>query len=158
VSAFRGSVDFLTRFWARIQEEPNACWPWLGRLDDRPDQGYGMFTLCTRPYRAHRIAWELSNGRELDTHTFACHRCDNPPCCNPAHLFPGTVSDNNRDTAAKGRHGRANATHCPRGHPYSGDNLRIDEGRRRCVICRRRTAMRTYHLRNGNPERAAKWA
>lgn len=53
--------------------------------------------------RSHRAAWELTHGPVPDG-LFVLHRCDNPPCCNPAHLFLGTRGDNNRDARAKGRH------------------------------------------------------
>jgi hypothetical protein len=51
----------------------------------------------------HRIAWELANGRQVPKGMDVCHTCDNPPCCNPAHLWIGTAKDNTRDMILKGR-------------------------------------------------------
>lgn len=64
---------------------------------------------------SHRVAWTISHGPIPDG-LWVLHRCDNPPCCNPAHLFLGTVSDNNKDMCAKGRHGsKTNPEAMPRG-------------------------------------------
>lgn len=69
--------------------------------------GYGIFNAGTgranrRTVYAHRFAWEITNG-PIPVGLLACHHCDNPPCCNPAHLFLGTHADNNADMNAKGR-------------------------------------------------------
>lgn len=88
------------RFWAYVQRgETNECWEWTGSRDTA---GYGRIRVGVTAYRAHRVALALS-GREVPPHLFACHHCDNPPCCNPAHLFLGTVGENTRDMVRKGR-------------------------------------------------------
>lgn len=89
------------RFWARVDRSggPDACWPWMG---ERNRDGYGVVRAHRRNLRAHRVARLLSTGSlvpELDI----CHHCDNPPCCNPAHLRAGTQADNSRDMVERGR-------------------------------------------------------
>lgn len=78
---------------------PDACWLWMaGRV-----KGYGQTSSGpTRKY-AHHAALELALGRSLADGHIACHTCDNPPCCNPAHLRLGSTSDNQRDCVSRGR-------------------------------------------------------
>lgn len=93
-------MPLATRFWARVQRaEGDACWLWLGVKDRK---GYGRITLGTKNLKAHRVSFELANGR-LDDGMLICHRCDNPSCVRPDHLFAGTASDNMRDAVRKGR-------------------------------------------------------
>jgi len=83
--------------------DPDKCWEWQGT---RRPEGYGVIGLGGRTMgvaRAHVLAWQWMNGREVPDGFFVCHRCDNPPCCNPAHLFIGTARDNHNDMRAKGR-------------------------------------------------------
>lgn len=78
---------------------PDECWPWQGATRRR---GYGIFSVNHKNYVASRIVYEITTGMPPGS-LFVCHRCDNPPCCNPAHLFLGTATDNVRDMLAKGR-------------------------------------------------------
>jgi len=89
-------------FWERVDKgsEAGSCWLWRGAKDPG---GYGRVRYCGKTMLAHRLAFFLANG-ELGPDECVCHRCDNPPCCNPAHLFVGSRLDNNRDMVSKGRH------------------------------------------------------
>jgi hypothetical protein len=92
-----------------------------------------------RNYYAHRVAYELFVGPVPDG-MFVCHRCDNPPCCNPAHLFIGTAKDNAVDSSNKERRSRQRITHCKLGHEFTAANTRVrvnGNGRRECRECMR---------------------
>lgn len=92
------------RFWDHVAKaSPDDCWPWTDATD--PD-GYGLFFAKRRAIRANRFALELKLGRPLGPDELARHTCDNPPCCNPAHLNPGSVADNNSDTVKRERQSR----------------------------------------------------
>ena len=108
-----GHASYIARldagFWDRMDRSggPTACWPWRGAIQTRSKQGhggYGWFSRGGKVRYAHRHALELTIGRVLEPGEVAMHSCDNPPCCNPAHLRAGTQGDNLRDMAAKGRH------------------------------------------------------
>lgn len=78
---------------------PDACWVWRGT----PGKGgYGTICYDRAHYPAHRTSYELFVG-EIPAGLYICHHCDNPPCVNPAHLYPGTDADNNRDRVLRGR-------------------------------------------------------
>lgn len=87
-------------FWKKVDSSGGdaACWEWQGARRHARG-GYGSFRGTT----AHRYAWAIANNR-LPGKLFVCHSCDNPPCCNPAHLFLGTTQDNVDDCVAKRRH------------------------------------------------------
>lgn len=98
--------NILERIWLYIEVKgPDECWPWTSSTRN----GYGVLqTLHVKPgprrkRLAHRIAFYLSTGTDpLDLKV--CHSCDNPPCCNPRHLFLGTSIDNRMDCVHKKRH------------------------------------------------------
>ena len=83
----------------------NDCWEWLAGKNIK---GYGIFNTGWRYIgtdKAHRIAWIITNGELLKSDVI-CHKCDNPGCCNPKHLFKGTQADNIRDKVSKNRQAR----------------------------------------------------
>lgn len=82
--------------------EADLCWPWSGHRDD---DGYGTIRYQNRQIKTHRLSWELTYG-PIPGGLCVLHRCDNPPCCNPYHLFLGTNADNMADKTAKGRQSR----------------------------------------------------
>lgn len=89
------------RFWSKVDKSagPDACWPWIARVGER---GYGQFRNKGHMVLSHRIACASKHG-PLGT-LQALHSCDNPPCCNPDHTFPGTQTTNVQDCISKGRH------------------------------------------------------
>jgi hypothetical protein len=93
--------DIVARdFWPLVaMSGREECWPWLGTIGG---EGYGSFSAAGRRHSAHRLAYELTKG-PIAKGQMVCHRCDNPRCCNPAHLFLGTHAANMADMVAKGR-------------------------------------------------------
>jgi hypothetical protein len=97
--AEKSAAVFADKFWARLAPANEfGCREWTGRTYMR----YGLVDLDGRPQMAHRIAYHLSTGQEPGELS-VCHACDNPPCCEPAHLWLGTHKENMVDMAAKGR-------------------------------------------------------
>lgn len=121
------------RFWSKVSKG-EGCWLWDGHLQPK---GYGNFTVGNKTWKAHRFAWVLTFGAIADG-LFVLHRCDNPTCVRPDHLFLGTNDDNMRDMVNKGRKQLLHPT-CQRGHRLSPENTSIDRNgaylKRRCKEC-----------------------
>lgn len=97
----RNKPTIEERFWSKVdRRSPTECWEWQAGRHDK--MGYGAFLIGRRSCLSHRVAYQLTNG-DIPKGLYVLHSCDNPPCCNPAHLFLGTYQDNNRDKARKGR-------------------------------------------------------
>lgn len=99
-----GKISLEARFWSKV-DKSGECWLWLG---GRNEKQYGILSVFIdkkhHNKKAHRIVWELTYGNIPDG-MLVCHKCDNPPCCNPTHLFLGTHKDNVRDMMSKNRGG-----------------------------------------------------
>ena len=107
------TADDVARFWAKVDRRgPKECWPWTGPPDKN---GYGRFWLGDWSPRSNRVAYCIANGDPGDLQTL--HTCDNPPCCNPAHLYAGTPQRNMDDKHARGR-----ARYVAPYRPCVGDN------------------------------------
>ena len=78
----------------------NGCWEWQRSF---MEDGYARIRFGGKDYRASRIMWEVTHGEPIPKGLFACHKCDNPKCVNPDHIFLGTAKDNMQDAARKGR-------------------------------------------------------
>lgn len=116
-------MDALARFNAKHQ--PNGdCWQWTDSVNIK---GYGRFSYNGKAERAHRVSWLLHLGA-IPAGMLVCHRCDNPGCVNPDHLFLGTPLNNMRDMDRKGR--RVNAPTRGADHYAVQDPHRVVRGER----------------------------
>ena len=87
-------------FWSRIIKKDSGCWEWQGATVC----GYGVVRFQDDDWKAHRLSWLLHNGA-IPEGVCVLHTCDNPPCCNPDHLWLGSKHDNTQDMMKKGREG-----------------------------------------------------
>lgn len=140
--------DFhFRRFTKRIgNTTENGCWEWLGSKN----KAYGSFILYEKNYPTHRLAWLIWNG-EITNGLHVLHKCDNPVCVNPEHLFLGTHADNMRDMSLKGRYAKVKkkSNVCKKGHLFTPDNIHLAKQKsgpdiRLCKICHLARRKRAY--------------
>lgn len=138
------AVDrFMDKVWP---EALTGCWLWAGHTQYF---GYGRVIINYRPYSAHRVSYEMHVGR-IPNGAHVLHRCDNPACVAPHHLFLGDQASNMGDMKKKGRGSNQmkGVTHCKNGHEFTPENTYQSSGRRSCKACIfARTAKRRQQLK-----------
>ncbi len=128
-------MKYKERFWKKVNKT-NTCWNWIG---DHSNRNYDCFTFNRKTRRAHRVSalWAgiIDN---IDNPNYVLHKCDNPSCVNPEHLFSGTHQDN-MDDMHKKRRGKSGyyKTHCNSGHKFTKENTYLkDKKVRHCRSCK----------------------
>ena len=138
---FQMKMPMPDRFWAKVdQDGQDGCWVWMASL--KQGSGYGVFQLEGKPQSAHRVAYELVKG-PIPEGLHIDHLCRNRACVNPDHLEPVTCRENQHRSPIS----NASKTHCPQGHPYSGENLVRTNNRRVCRTCRNARCLARYYAR-----------
>jgi hypothetical protein len=136
-------LSVMAKVLAHVEIVPSGCWEW--QLS-RNHLEYPVVGFDGGRWMVTRLISSAIHG-SFDPLLDACHSCDNPPCCNPDHLWLGTPSENFRDSILKGRNYWLSRSECERGHPLSKSN----RGWRICKVCKRAS----YRIAAGWPEELA---
>lgn len=127
------------RLYSKIERDPlTGCFNWTA---SKHRSGYGQIKVSKKTLLAHRVSYQLHYGVDpLELNV--CHKCDNPSCINPQHLFLGTHTDNMQDMVRKGRYNpinqHTNKTHCKNGHEFTVENTYYraeNRNHRLCKVC-----------------------
>lgn len=136
------TASTVARFWRKVKiTKPAECWEWIASRFTAKKEQYGCFHIGKRTLTASRVAYAIGYGEEPGRSS-VLHKCDNPPCCNPAHLYLGTQADNGRDMRERGRargaprYGSANASAKLTEAQVTVIRQRIDAGHRNTDIAR----------------------
>jgi|LakMenE18May11ns_1017448.scaffolds.fasta_scaffold9907176_2 hypothetical protein len=105
VSRCRSPEQVLSDFWKRVDiRGTGECWIWkAGKNGKAASSQYGVMWIGSKRHKTHRFVTAISHGEIDNKNRFALHRCDNPPCCNPHHLYIGTPKQNSADCKNRGR-------------------------------------------------------
>src|SRR3990172_13696 len=131
-----------TRYWPMVDKcSKEECWPWLGKARTGKSGLYGQFWVNSRQVSAHRYSYELAYG-PIPPGLHVLHKCDNPICQNPKHLYVGTNQDNVNDKMARGHWRGGRPKFIPQPCPRCGRSRRIVKGYcRSCYSTVRRRIM-----------------
>lgn len=110
----------IAHFWERV-DKSGDCWLWTGTMFK---SGYGLISINDKSTYTHRLAYTISTGNDPGKYLIL-HSCDNPPCCNPAHLRKGTHAENMADMVS-GHRGAKHIDSSPKLTQELADNLRED--------------------------------
>lgn len=125
----------IAKFWIYVEIDESTplmrtskkwlgrCWKWKGH---HFQSGYGHYSFHQKAYRSHRVSFFICNG-EIPEGMIVCHKCDNPGCVNPQHLFLGTPKDNTHDMMKKGRLVRTREKHKDSTSKYAGISFRKEK-------------------------------
>lgn len=145
-------IDDVTkaRFWSKVDVSgPEECWEWKA---SRLKSGYGAFYLNGTVTTASRASLVI-NGQSVPKGWHVCHKCDNPPCVNPAHLWAGPAKENVDDMHEKGRGHYDKTNSCHKGHLLEGSNVMFRPSApnvRLCVTCDRAASKSRADKKNPN--------
>lgn len=145
--------QILEHIFAHSVPEPNTgCWLYLQFCNP---SGYGRVVARGKQRLAHRVVlMETQTGWDIGEDVLALHRCDQPSCVNPDHIYPGNQQRNALDSVERRRHHCATKTHCKNGHAFSAENTILNRGKRSCKACRKMNPERKsayqveYHKKN----------